>query len=87
MPVRATTTTDAQVYVVPNGGSVTDTTRLFNVDVVTNETVLIEPSFPSFLIPMVISWPSWLWAASTVNVFITGDKEEIDKWAHLNQVE
>ena len=38
-----------QVYVVPNGGSVADSTRMFNVDVVTNETVLIEPSFPIVL--------------------------------------
>tara|TARA_R100000406_G_scaffold2512_1_gene2109 strand:- start:1564 stop:1902 length:339 start_codon:yes stop_codon:yes gene_type:complete len=67
-------TTTAQVYVVPNGGSVADSTRMFNVDVVTNETVLIEPSFPIVLDTNGDKLSVGA-GASTVNVFITGDKE------------
>ena len=67
-------TTTAQVYVVPNGGSVSDSTRLFNVDVVTNDTVLIEPSFPIVLDTNGDKLSVGA-GASTVNVFITGDKE------------
>lgn len=67
-------TTTAQVYVVPNGGSVADSTRLFNVDVVTNDTVLIEPSFPIVLDTNGDKLAVGA-GASTVNVFITGDKE------------
>ena len=48
---------------------------MFNVDVVTNETVLIEPSFP-IVLDTNGDKLSVGYVASTVNVFITGDKED-----------
>ena len=39
----------AQVYFVPNGGTVGSATKVFDVDVNAGETVLIEPSYPLVL--------------------------------------
>lgn len=45
----STTSINAQVYYVPNGGSVSANTRLFNVSIAQSETVFIEPSYPIVL--------------------------------------
>ena len=68
------TTTTAQVYVVPNGGSVADSTRLFHIDVSPQETVLIEPAYP-IVLDTTGDKISVGAGASTVNVLVTGDKE------------
>lgn len=68
------TTATAQVYFVPNGGSVSANTRLFDVDVAAGETVLIEPSYP--LVIDTTGDSIFVGAGtSTVNFLITGDKE------------
>ncbi|NBP04569.1 MAG: hypothetical protein EBU90_31705 [Proteobacteria bacterium] len=45
----STSTISAQVYYVPNGGSVSANNRLFNVSIAQSETVFIEPSYPIVL--------------------------------------
>ena len=72
--VSAATTARGHLYYVPNGGSITDNTRLFNVSVEPLETVYIEPSYPVVLTTTgdKISVGATL---SSLNVFITGDKE------------
>ena len=68
--------TTAHVYVVPNGGSVEDSTKLFNIHLNANETVLVEPSYPIVLdttgdkISVGATGPG-----GNINFFITGDKE------------
>jgi hypothetical protein len=64
----------AQVYFIPNGGSVGQNTRLFDVDITTGETVLIEPSYPLVLDTTGDSIHVGA-GTSTVNFLITGDKE------------
>ena len=68
------TTATSQVYVVPNGGSVADTTRIFDVTVQPNETVLIEPSFP-IVLDTTGDKISVGAKTSAINVLVTGDKE------------
>ena len=68
------TTTTAQVYVVPNGGSVAESTRLFDVTVEPSETVLIEPSFP-IVLDATGDKISVGAKTSTINTLVTGDKE------------
>ena len=68
------TTTSAQVYFIPNGGSVGQDTRLFDVDVSAGETVLIEPSYPLVIDTTGDSIHVGA-GTSTVNFLITGDKE------------
>ena len=68
------TTATAQVYFVPNGGSVGVANRIFDVDVNAGETVLIEPSYP--LVLDTTGDALFVGAGtSTMNVIITGDKE------------
>ena len=64
----------AHVYVVPNGGSVGDATRLFNVALTAKETVLIEPSYP---IVLEATGDTLQVGAhtGTINVLVNGDKE------------
>ena len=72
--VGATGVATAHVYVIPNGGSVGDSTKLFHVNLSQNETVLIEPIYPIVL----ESTGDQISVGSTggdINVFITGDKE------------
>jgi hypothetical protein len=64
----------AHVYVVPNGGSVGDSTKLFNVDVTANETILLEPIYPIVLDTTGDTLHVGV-AGSSTNFFITGDKE------------
>ena len=68
------TTATAQVYFVPNGGSVDSTTKIFDVDVSSGETVLIEPSYPLVIDTTGDSIQVGA-GTSTVNFLITGDKE------------
>ncbi len=68
------TSATAQVYFVPNGGSVGATTKIFNVDVNAGETVLIEPSYP-LVLDTTGDKISVGAGTSTVNFLITGDKE------------
>ena len=72
--VSTATTTRGHVYYVPNGGSVADTNRLFDVSIEPQETVYIEPNYPIVLTTTgdKISVGS---AGTTINVFMTGDKE------------
>ena len=68
------TNATAQVYFIPNGGSVNANTRLFDVDVNAGETVLIEPSYP--LVIDTTGDSIFVGAGtSTINFLITGDKE------------
>jgi hypothetical protein len=66
--------TSGQVYFVPNGGSVGTDTKLFDVNLSANETVLIEPSYPLVIDTTGDSIRIGA-GTSTVNVLITGDKE------------
>ena len=68
------TSATAQVYFVPNGGSVGATTKIFNVDVNAGEPVLIEPSYP-LVLDTTGDKISVGAGTSTVNFLITGDKE------------
>ena len=64
----------AQVYVVPNSGSVSETNRIFNVTVNPNETIFIEPGYPIVVASTgdTIQVGS---ATTSINYFITGDQE------------
>ena len=64
----------AQVYFVTNGGSANDSTRIFDVDINSGETVLIEPSYPLVIDTTGDSIRVGA-GTSTVNFLITGDKE------------
>ena len=73
-------TATAQVYFVPNGGSVSSTNKIFDVDVTAGETVLIEPSYPLVLDTtgdsLQVGTGNIIGIAAThVNFIITGDKE------------
>ena len=79
--VSAATTARGHVYYVPNGGTVTDNTRLFNVRVEPLETVYIEPNYPITLTTtgdkVSVGSTAHFGETSgpTLNVFMTGDKE------------
>lgn len=64
----------AQVYFIPNGGSVGSSTKIFDIDITGGETVLLDPSYP-----LVIDTTGDSIAVgaglSTVNFLITGDRE------------
>ena len=73
-------TATAQVHFVPNGGSVSLTNKIFDVDVQSGETVLIEPSYPLVLDTtgdsLQVGTGNYTGIAAThVNFIITGDKE------------
>lgn len=72
--VSAASTTRAQVYFIPNGGSVGDDTKIFDVNLNAGETVLMEPSYPLVIDTTGDSIHVGS-ATSTVNFLITGDKE------------
>lgn len=69
------TTTTAQVYVVPNGGSVTTSNRLFNVSVDPDETVYIEPAYPITIETTGDTVQVGAGSNGGVNFFVTGDQE------------
>ena len=70
-------TTDAataQVYFVPNGGTPGTSNKIFDVNVNSGETVLLEPSYPLVLDTTGESLRVGA-GTSTMNFVITGDKE------------
>ena len=73
-------TATAQVYFCPTGISSASTNKIFDVDVASGETVLIEPSYPLVLDTTGDSLQVGTGniagvAATHVNFIITGDKE------------
>jgi len=72
--VGATGIATAHVYVIPNGGSVGDNTKIYNITLASNETALIEPSYP-IVLDTTGDQISVGANGGTVNFFITGDKE------------
>ena len=67
-------TATAEVFVVPNGGTAANATKMFKVSLAVDETVLIEPAYPIVL----DTTGDTLRVTATsqdVNVLITGDKE------------
>ena len=70
----------AQVYFCPTGISSASTNKIFDVDVLAGETVLIEPSYPLVLDTtgdaLFVGTGNFVGLAAThVNFIITGDKE------------
>lgn len=73
-------TATGQVYFVPNGGAAGSANKIFDVDVTSGETVLLEPSYPLVLDTtgdaLFVGTGNVLGlAATTINFIITGDKE------------
>tara|TARA_R100000406_G_scaffold94718_1_gene87167 strand:- start:2488 stop:2826 length:339 start_codon:yes stop_codon:yes gene_type:complete len=64
----------AHVYVIPNGGSVEDNTKLFDITLQENETALIEPIYP-IVLDTTGDQISVGATGGNINFFITGDKE------------
>ncbi len=76
----AIATATGQVYFVPNGSSAASTNRIFDIDIASGETVLIEPSYPLVLDTtgdaLFVGTGNYTGVAAThVNFIITGDKE------------
>ena len=69
-----TTNATAQVYFVPNGGTPGTSNKIFDVNVNSGETVLLEPSYPLVLDTTGESLRVGA-GTSTMNFVITGDKE------------
>jgi len=73
-------TATGQIYFVPNGSSVATTNKIFDVDIASGETVLIEPSYPLVLDTtgdaLYCGTGTFVGSAAThINFMITGDKE------------
>lgn len=64
----------AQVYLVPNGGSVSDATRMYEITLGDKETILIEPSYPIVLEDTGDTLQVG-GVGGTLNVMVHGDKE------------
>ena len=70
----------AQVYFCPSGISSASTNRIFDIDIASGETVLLEPSYPLVLDTsgdaLFVGTGNYTGLAAThVNFIITGDKE------------
>lgn len=72
--VGVSTTPSVQVYYVPNGASVSEDNRIFDVTLSAKETVLLEPSYPIVLTETGDSLQVGTGIA-TCNFIIMGDKE------------
>ena len=72
--VGATGVATAPGYVLPDGGTVEDNTKLFNITLGASETVLIEPSYP-IVLDTTGDQISVGATGGNINFFITGDKE------------
>ena len=72
--VGATGVATAHVYVIPSGGSVGDSTKLYHISLSENETALIEPVYP-IVLESTGDQISVGTTGATINFFITGDKE------------
>jgi len=73
-------TATAQVYFCPTGISSASTNKIFDVDIASGETVLLEPSYPLVLDTsgdaLFVGTGEYTGLAAThVNFIITGDKE------------
>lgn len=73
-------TATAQVYFCPTGINSSPTNRIFDVNITTGETVLIEPSYPLVLDStgdsLEVGTGNYVGLAAThVNFIVTGDKE------------
>ncbi len=73
-------TATAQVYFVGTGASAYTENRIFDVDLASGETVLLEPSYPLVLDTtgdaLFVGTGNFVGLAAThINVIITGDKE------------
>tara|TARA_R100000008_G_C3470413_1_gene108686 strand:+ start:22 stop:384 length:363 start_codon:yes stop_codon:yes gene_type:complete len=73
-------TATGQVYFCPTGVTSSYTNQIFNVDVASGETVLLEPSYPLVLDTtgdaLFVGTGNYTGLAAThVNFMITGDKE------------
>ena len=73
-------TATGQVYFVPNGSTAGATNKIFDVDILSGETVLLEPSYPLVLDTtgdaLFVGTGNAVGLATThVNFIITGDKE------------
>ena len=73
-------TATAQVYFCPTGISSASTNKIFDVDILAGETVLLEPSYPLVLDTtgdsLQVGTGNHVGLAAThVNFIITGDKE------------
>ena len=71
-----------QIYFVPNGSTFSDMNKIFDVDVKSGETVLLEPSYPLVLDTtgdaLFAGTGAYTGLAAThMNVIITGDKESL----------
>ncbi len=78
--VGAIATATGQVYFVPNGSTAAKTNKIFDVDINSGETVLLEPSYPLVLDTsgdaLFVGTGNIVGLAAThVNFIITGDKE------------
>ena len=69
------TASTAHVYVVPNGGSVGDSTKLFHITLSANETALLEPIYPIVLDTTGDTLHVGTASGSSINFFLTGDRE------------
>ena len=73
-------TATAQVYFCPVGVSSASTNKIFDVDVLAGETILLEPSYPIVLEStgdqLVVGTGNITGVAAThINFMVTGDKE------------
>ena len=73
-------TATGQVYLTPTGVTTGPTTKIFDVDILAGETVLLEPSYPIVLgengDTLAVGTGNIIGVAAThVNFMITGDKE------------
>ena len=73
-------TATGQVYLTPTGVTTGPTTRIFDVDIASGETILLEPSYPIVLgengDTLAVGTGNFAGVAAThVNFMITGDKE------------
>jgi len=73
-PGGSISTATAEVYFVPNGNTAATSNKIFDVNVLSGETILIEPSYPLVLDTTGDSIRVAA-GASTINFLITGDKE------------
>ncbi len=73
-PGPGVTTASGQVYFVPNGSSVADTNKIFDVSIESKESIMLEPSYPL----VIDTTGDAIFVGckdASVNFIITGDKE------------
>ena len=73
--VSTATTCKAHVYYVPNGGAVSDNTRIFSISLDPEETAFLEPAYPITLTTTGDKLSVGSTQGLQVNVIVNGDKE------------